>query len=633
MRRVAVLVLLFLATTALARVDHVDVTSRTDYLGGKSFGLAGAYERIQGRAYFTLDPANAHDRVIVDLDKAPRNAQGVVEFSADIDVLQPKDPARGNGALFINVPNRGGRFFIRDQNPDEYYLRQGYTLAEVGWQFDVRPDPRLMRLYAPVVHGITGRVRADFIVEERKFDHPVGHFIVGSIGGTGYPVADIKATDAVLTQRDAPLAERRTIPAPHWRFSDDVTIHFDDGFVPGRIYEVIYTAKDPAVVGCGLAAVRDFAAYVKHDPRALVHAERAYAMGISQTGRFLRHMVWQGFNADEEGRQVFDALLVYVAGAGRGSFNHRFAQPSRDAQPLSPLFYPTDVFPFTDNPETDPRTGVTAGLLDSARAEHVVPKIFYVNTAYEYWSRGASLIHTTIDGKLDATIPQDVRIYFIAGVAHIGGPFPPAISADLYLLGQQLENPLRIEQLRHGFAAALDAWARDGVAPPESRYPRLSSATLLPLSWVTVKALHGVELPRFNYEVYRTDFGPEWSHGIVTEPPRVDGVYPSLVPEVTADGREPAGVHLPEIDVPVASYTGWNRRDPKVGFPESRASFVGSYIPWPKAELIERYHNRDEYLGRFTQAALERIHDRFLVVDDLPAIIHRGAEEWDVATK
>jgi len=245
------------------------VASRTDYLGGKSFGLAGAYERIQGRAFFALDPANAHDRIIVDLDKAPRNARGEVEFSADIDILRPKDPAHGNGTLFINVPNRGGRFFIREQNVDEYYLRQGYTLAEVGWQFDVRADPKLLRLYAPVARGVTGRVRADFIVVDKTLDHPLGHVITGNIGGTGYPVADVNATDAVLTERDAPLARRKTIPRSGWRFTDDHTIHVDGGFVPGRIYEVIYTAKDPAVVGCGLAAVRDVAAWAKHDDRPL----------------------------------------------------------------------------------------------------------------------------------------------------------------------------------------------------------------------------------------------------------------------------------------------------------------------------------------------------------------------------
>src|SRR5471032_2169672 len=242
MRRLCLLLFLF-SSTVFARVDRVEITSRADYLGARPFGLAGSYERIQGHIHYALDPANPHDAAIVDLDKAPRNGRGEVEFTADLDLIRPKDPARGNGVLFINVPNRGGRFFIREQTTDDYYLRQGYMLAEVGWQFDVRPDPKLLRLEAPVVHGLTGRVRVDFVVSEKTFEHPVGHVIVGTIGGTGYPVADVHATDAVLTERDAPLAQRRAISRKHWRFSNEETLHFDDGFVPGRIYEVIYTAK------------------------------------------------------------------------------------------------------------------------------------------------------------------------------------------------------------------------------------------------------------------------------------------------------------------------------------------------------------------------------------------------------
>ena len=292
---------------ASARVVRVDITSRSDYWNG-------TYERIQGRVIYSLDPANAHNKQIVDLTQP-------VEFSGDVDIVRPKNG--GNGVLYVDVPNRGGRFFMRDNNPDQWYLRQGFTLAEVAWQFDVRPDPRLMHFDAPVAKGIRGRVRSDFIVSAKTFEHPVAHIIQGQIGGTGYPAA--QTNDAVLTERDAPMATRRTVSPKKWRFTDPKTIHFDDGFVPGRIYEVIYTAADPAIVGTGLAAVRDFASYCKHDPNAVAPAKLAYAMGISQTGRFLRHLVWQGFNADEEGRTAYDALLIYVAGAGRGNFNHRFA--------------------------------------------------------------------------------------------------------------------------------------------------------------------------------------------------------------------------------------------------------------------------------------------------------------------
>jgi len=573
---------------AEARVLRVDVTSRTDYWNG-------TYERIQGRVTYALDPANPHNKQIADLTQP-------VEFSGDIDIVRPKNG--GNGVLYVNVPNRGGRFFIRDNKPDEWYLRQGFTLAEVAWQFDVRPDARLMHFDAPVAKGIRGRVRSDFIVSAKTLDHPVAHVIQGQIGGTGYPAADTK--DAVLTERDAPAAARRTIPASKWRFTDPKTVHLDDGFVPGKIYEVIYTAADPAIVGAGLAAVRDFASYCKHDPKAIAPAKLAYAMGISQTGRFLRHLVWQGFNADEEGRIAYDALLVYVAGAGRGNFNHRFAQPSRDAQPLTPALYPVDIPPFSDD-----------GLLERARAENVVPKIFYVNTAYEYWSRGASLIHTTPDGARDVEPAETSRAYLVAGLGHVAGAFPPAREEA----GQQPVNPNNIVWLRHGFTAALDAWTRFGTAPPPSRVPKIADGTLVPAE--KLAALR-IPAPKFAYNVVKIDLG--------VEPPPVHGTYTNLVPQVGPDGNELAGVRSPELQVPVATYTGWNFRTPETGFPEYRASFIGSFIAWPKDEVLARYRTRDEYFGRYTGAALALVRERFLVADDLPAILERGAKLWEVAT-
>jgi len=584
MRRAALLVLLA-AAAAEARVVKVEVTSRTDYWNG-------TYERIQGRVTYALDPANPHNAAIADLTKP-------VEFTGDVDIVRPKNG--GNGVVFVNVPNRGGRFFIRDTNPDEWYLRQGFTLAEVGWQFDVRDDARLLRLNAPMAKGIRGRVRSDFIVAAKTFDHPVAHLIQGNIGGTGYPVADPK--DATLTERDAPMAQRRNIPKSRWRFTDDRTVHLDDGFVPGKIYEVIYTATDPAIVGAGLAAVRDFASYCKNDPAAIAPVKLAYAMGISQTGRFLRHMLWQGFNADEAGRKAYDALLVYVAGAGRGNFNHRFAQPSRDAQPLVPAMYPVDVPPFTD-----------AGLLERARAENVVPKVFYVNTAYEYWSRAASLIHTSEDGTADVEPPDTTRIYFVAGLGHVASAFPPAKDAAAQFPG----NPNNIVYLRHGFAAALDAWTRFGTAPPPSRIPKIADGTLVPVAKL---ATTRVPAPAFAYNAYKIEGG--------MEPPTVRGTYVNLVPQVGTDGNELAGVRLPELQVPLATYTGWNLRAAETGFPDYRASFVGAFIAWPKEEVLARYRTRDEYFGRFTDAALALVRERFLVADDLPAILDRGAKLWE----
>ena len=273
-----------------------------------------------------------------------------------------------------------------------------------------------LRLVAPVAHDpagktIRGLVRSDFTPAQKLEDMPLGHFLLGPTGGKGYPVDDPNSVNNILTVRETPEGQRQTIARNRWSFAHTVDDHLvtdphyirlEGGFQPGKIYEVVYEAKDPAVAGLGLASVRDFLSYLKYDPKSTAPVHRVYAVGISQSGRFLRHFLYQDFNADEQGRQVMDGVIAHVAGAGRGSFNHRFAQPSRDAQPLSSIFFPTDLFPFTDLPETDPESGETAGLFDAPNKSHNTPKIFFTNTSYEYWGRSASLIHTSPDGLHDA---------------------------------------------------------------------------------------------------------------------------------------------------------------------------------------------------------------------------------------
>src|SRR5579859_2199638 len=406
----AFLLVCLLARAAAARVVRVEIASRTDLENGKSFGNVGAYEKIAGRVYFALDPANAHNLQIVDLDKAPRNAQGEVEFSADLYLLKPKDMNKGNHSVLFEVSNRGGRGILNLVNGregevgDGLLMRQGYTVAWVGWEFDVADQPDRLKLSAPVAHEagkeIHGLVRADFTPSQKRDDWPLGHILLGPDGGKSYAEDDPQSPANVLTVRDTPAAARTSIPRADWSFAhvvdgkltpDSHFIHLNAGFVPGKIYEVVYSSKDPVVVGVGLAAVRDFLSYLKYDPQATAPVKRVYAVGISQSGRFLRHFLYQDFNADEKGRQVMDGVIAHVAGAGRGSFNHRFAQPSRDAQPMSSLFFPTDLFPFTDLPETDPETGDTGGLLDAVYQAHDAPKIFFTNTSYEYWGRAAAL--------------------------------------------------------------------------------------------------------------------------------------------------------------------------------------------------------------------------------------------------
>ena len=692
---------LLLVTSAEARVERVEVLSRSDVLEGKAFGDAGAYEKIVGKIHFAVKPEAAPNKLIVDLDKATRNAAGEVEFAADFYILKPKEAERSNGSVLLEIPNRGGKGLLaimqggkgsRDPATEEefgdgFLMRRGVTVAWLGWQWDVREEAGLMRLYAPVarerefVDGlnrkktpnaqrqtpnaeleekttgkeklITGLVRADFMVNEKMEQHPLGHLIGGNIGGTEYYAWHGDDPANVLTVRDAPMAKRRTIPRKDWGFVGSTaaksepgprTIRLNGGFEPGRIYEVVYRARDPAIAGLGFAAVRDFASYLKQEKNELAPAQRIYAAGISQSGRFLRHFLYEGFNADEAGQQAVDGMFVHVAGAGMGSFNHRFAQPSRDAQPTTALFYPTDIFPFADTPETDPVTGQTAGLLDRAKAARVLPKIFYTNTSYEYWSRAASLIHTSPDGKRDLPVMDNVRIYALAGLQHFSRSFPPA--RDNELPSAHLPNPNPVRWFWRAFFVAMDDWVRAGTAPPESRYPKLADKTLVTREEVKFPKIRGVTLPERVHEALRLDFGPQWKKRIITkQPPAVGKPFPIFVPQVDPDGNDLGGVRLPQLDVPLATYTGWNLRDPTTGMAAERVSFLGSWFPFARSRstaeeagdsrrpLDERYKSRDEYLQKFSEATNKLVGDRFLLKEDADALVRRGGEEWDFVTK
>jgi hypothetical protein len=659
--------IVFFAASAHAHVTRVEILSRADVQDGRAFGLAGAYEKIIGRVYFAVDPANIHNRQIVDLDKAPRNSQGEVEFLADLYLYKPKDMNKGNGAVLFEVSNRGGRGILRlvdgggssDPNGeigDGFLLRQGYTIAWLGWQFDLADEGEKVRLIAPVAHDaggkeIRGLVRSDFTLSQRTDDMPLGHIMLGPNGGKSYPVDDPASAKNVLTVRDAPTGARQIIPRSQWSFAHSVDgklvadpyfIHLEGGFQAGKIYEVVYEAKDPVVMGTGLAAVRDFLSYLKYDPQATAPVRRVYAVGISQSGRFLRHFLYQDFNADEQGRQVMDGVIAHVAGAGRGSFNHRFAQPSRDAQPLSSIFFPTDVFPYTDQPETDPETGETAGLLDAVNKSHMAPKIFFTNTSYEYWGRAASLIHTSADGLKDAAPGENVRIYFLAGLQHYSVPFPPQKSAaGSDLASQQKPNPNPVQWFWRALITDMDQWVKDGTAPPPNTYPRIADSTLVPLSKWAFPKIPGVNTPHEMNLGYRLDFGPQWKSGIISnEPPKVGKPFGVLVPRTDADGNDLGGVRLPELQVPLATYTGWNLRDASIGAPDLRLSFLGSFIPLartaaereksgdPRPSVAERYASREQYMGKFSEAALGLVHDRFLLREDLPALLERGELEW-----
>lgn len=605
-------------------------------LNGRSFGTVGPYERIRGKVEFTVDPNAAANTAIVDLKLAPRNTQGLVSFTADMYVLRPMDRNRGNGTTLVEIPNRGGKgllsvfdFAEGSRNPrsetefgDGFLLRRGFTLVWIGWEFDVPRQPDILALDAPAVsdngNPITGIVRSEWIGDDR-----VNTISLGDRNQIGYPVSDAQDPVNKLYVRDRVDEERTVVDRSRWTFSDPTHVTLASGFEPGRIYEIVYRAKNPVVAGLGFAAVRDFISFLRNpaaadDSSGLAGTvKRTIGFGISQDGRFLRDFLFQGFNADEQGRSVFDGVWAHVAGAGRGSFNQRFAQPSRDGHPFMNVLYPVDVPPFT-----------TDAILKAERQKKVVPKLMLTNGSYEYWGRCASLIHTTPDGQHDIEPEEGTRIYFLAGSQHGAGSIPPHRKTT-----QNLSNVTDYRCVQRALLIAMQNWVAEEKEPPPSKIPTIRAGELVDLRSFRFPAVPGVMLPRHKREAYQLDFS--------VEPPRIGAASVTLVPQVDQDGNEIAGIRMPEISVPLASNTGWNLRDASVGAPAEMYSMIGSWIPFPltkaqraersdpRAAVEERYGNREEYLTKIGEAAESLVKEKYLLEQDVPRLRQRAEEEWN----
>ncbi len=655
---IAALILLTAAAPVRAEVVRIDVKSRADVLAGKSFGSAGPYEKLSGTISFAVDPVNDVNQIITDIGKAPRNAAGKVEFSSDFYLIRPKDVTRGNGTVLYEVSNRGGKgmlgFFNRaagsldpqtaEQLGDGFLLEQGFTLLWVGWQFDPPMREGLVRVHAPIAREADGRpirglVRSDFVVTET-----VKQASLADRDHLAYAVADPADPATVLTVRDSVEGARRTIPRDQWQFTEDgKAVRMAAGFEPKKIYEVVYSSQDPPLVGVGPAAIRDAISRLKYGAASELGLpsgaiRRAIAFGISQSGRFLRTYLYYGFNEDESHRTVFDGVMAHVAGAGRGSFNHRFAQPSRDGHPYLNFFYPTDIFPFTDEEQRDPETGVVDGLLSHAKKPQFQPRVFYTNTSYEYWGRAASLIHTTIDGLHDAPLPDNVRVYHLAAGQHGVAGFPPSRT-----IGQQMNNPLDYRWAMRALLVSMNRWITDGAPPPPSAYPRIDQGTLVAPDRLKFPKLPGVRVPTTPHKAYRADYGPDFvTKGIVSkEPPAIGSAFPILVPQVDADGNELAGIRVPELAMPVATYAGWNLFNERSGPADVVSSMQGSFMPFPgtraartqtadpRRSIEERYASREGYLASVRTAAQELVAKGYLLRDDVPRVVEQAGTRWD----
>jgi hypothetical protein len=612
------------ATPARAEVAKAEIVSRAD--------IGGGYEQIVGRLHFAVDPKNPRNAVIVDLDKAPKNAAGLVEFVADFSLQRPT--SGGNGAALIDVVNRGGATALRfnrstrpgDPADDGLLRKMGVAVMAVGWEFDVPVRNGAIRIEVPVATDngkpITGIVSAVFTPNNRDATYTVGDL-------ASYAPIDPSGQDSVLKVRDR-MSERggEVVPRDKWRLAGNV-VTLTGGFEPGRNYEIAYRAANPPVSGLGLAAVRDAATWLKHTPDSLAPVKYVYALGVSQSGRFLRDYLYAGFNTDERKRQVFDGMMVHIAGASQLDLNRRWATPTGLGQ------YDATLFPFADRAQKDSVSGTSDGLLDNDRARENLPKIFYTNTGVEYWGggRSAALVHTSADGTADLAIPANVRVYFFAGNQHGPGVFPPVNGA-----GQQKGNPTDYWWNMRALFVAMDKWIREGVAPPPSSVPRLADGTLVKAADVAFPAIPGVQTPRTLTAGSRAA-NPFLAGGAGAGTP-----LPLLVPQVDADGNERAGIRLPEVAVPLATYTGWNFRNASTGGTNQLVPLLGSYIPLPRnaaerearhdprRSVDERYASRQQYLDAIDKAASVLVKGGYLLAEDAPSVVKRAVEHWEMAT-
>ena len=683
-RLVIAALVLACVSPAAAKVERVEILSRQPFAAGTEFGRAGAYEKLRGRAWFALDPDAAANVAIADIKLAPRNNRGLVIFSSDFLVLRPVDATNGNGLLLYEVNNRGNIAMLGQLNEapssrndpatvadagNGFLFRRGFTMVWSGWAADVAVSPGDNRLVltAPVATKagvpITGKVAYDLIVESPR---AVARF-TGNLG-TAYPLADDGASDATLTERDRPDGERRPIarsaalaseasgqrgdsivrapdtrPEPGssargWSFvvpgggGPATEIRLDGGFKPGRIYQLVYTARDPMVAALGMAGIRDLLSYLRDNPLAGAPAPRKNLIfGISQSGRLIQTMLLRGLNADEDGKPVFDGAFIHVAGGGKGGFDYRFAMPTRHFSMLEDHIYPTDFFPFATVTARDPLTGAEGSVLDRPRALGAVPKLFYVNNSSEYWNRAASLIATDPAGERDLPLAPEARIYHIAGAQHyIGGLRERAIFASCV-------NTLNHYRGLRALMVHFERWVGDGVEPPPSTYPRIADGTLVTVDAfkATFPRIPNFRLPESNLRPPRLDLGPRFESERIADnvPPVMGKPFEALVPKPDADGLDQGGIALPEMLVPLGTRTGFNTRNEAAGFPGATGRWDGSFVPFPRTEaerqaagdprpsIAARYRDRATYVDKVRVAAAGMVGKGFLLPEDVDALV------------
>ena len=521
-------------------------------------------------------------------------------------------------------------------------------------QWDPPESPERMRAWYPEALENGQRLRGQNFVQWWP-NKRTPHQLLSDAGHKPYPTADIDDPGAVLIVRDHQDGEPTVIARSRWRFAkagregvepsaDHVWL--EGGFEAGKVYELTYTALGAPIVGLGFLAYRDAASFLKHGSAAegnpLAGAiDYAYAYGQSMNGRWLREFLYWGLNRDESGRIVFDGMLPLTGSSRRGEFNIRFGQPSTNI-----LRAPGNTYPFAYEATPEPVLDDNRGLLDRSRADGSMPKVLAANSGMEYWWSGASLGHTTVDGTRDLEPPHDVRIYYLSGAQHGSGALPLSNRNPDGFLAKQPLNTLDYRPAMRALLTALDEWVREGIVPPASRVPRVDEATAV--SRESLEAQY-TRIPGSAWlshlpQRLRMDFGPDASAGLVSYPPVESGTYPVLVSSMDEDCNDVAGIRLPDVAVPLATYTGWNVRHEEMGqggLMTSGAPLFGSTLVFPRTRaereasgdprraIDERYASKEDYLARVRAAAQTLVRDRYLLAEDVEPVVAVAGQKWD----
>lgn len=587
----------------------IEINKRSAFVGGASFGAAAAYERIDGVASGALDPAHPRNRGIALLDKAPRNADGLVEYRSDFVLLRPTDASKGNGRLLYEVNNRGRIMLFAnlcagaagnqpataDDLGNALPLRLGFSLLWTGWDPGA-PKTTGLSLDVPVIENVTRAIREEFVSGTRLGVHETFRLAYEAVG------------PASVTVRRTQTSPRVSVPS---ETVDSRTVRPVVAIETGSIYEVRYLATKPRVVGIGFAATRDIVSYLRHKGADLLGRPIEYtlAFGISQAGRYLRDHIAQGFNGDEDGRRVFDGVFTHVAGIGRLFHNTPFGQPFRTRTWHEDHDFPEVAFPHSAAAMDDPVTGRSGALL---RGDGTDPNLIETNTSTEYWQKGASLLHTDPLGKRDVALPANVRTFLLPGTQHGGKAGMPRDNGPC-IHPRNWHDPMPAIR---ALLVALDEWVATGRTPPDSRVPRIDDGTLVAAEDVAYPAVPGLVRPRAANDVAPLS---DW-----TDPAPADRAYVALVPQVDADGNERAGIRLPDIAVPRGTFMGWSLY--RAPYPDGElADRDGTFLAFaateaergadPRASLAERYPGTS-YADAVRAVTQVLLNDRLLLAED-----------------